>query len=127
MRRDGKDWGLGIGGSVFIQWRRKGVGGRVAKQSSAEGLMWMEVEDGEGKLFLAVVYMAPGAFPKIRETNRELMDELSEDIISFREKGRICVLGDLNSRIGELESRVSEEGEEESEKRRRESAHVRIP
>ena len=87
---------------------------RVVKESRAEGLMWVEVEDGEGKIFVAVVYRAPGSFPSVREANQEVMDELSEDIIFFREQGRICVVGDFNCRIGEEESRI--ERGEESEK-----------
>ena len=76
----------------------------------------VEVEDGMGKIFVAIVCMAPGAFPTIREVNQELLDELSADITFLKEQGRICILGDFNCRIGELESRIEgEEGEEESE------------
>src|SRR5947209_4391060 len=105
----GKDQKGRMGGGVGFLLG-KGVEEWQSKAGLRE-LMWMEVEDGEGKLFLAVV-----SFPKIRETNRDLMGDLSVDIISFRE--RICIVRDLNSRIGELESRVSEEESERVYKRR---------
>lgn len=92
------------GGVGFLL--KKGVEGRVAKQSKAEGLMWLEVGDEEGKFFIAVIYMAPGSFPKVQEINTELMDELSRDILVFSESGRVCIVGDFNCRIGELASRV---------------------
>ena len=101
---------------------------KIAKTSRSEGLVWGEVEDEEGKIFIAVVYKAPGSFARIRELNQQLMDELSEDIFYFQEQGRVCVMGDFNCRIGEEASRiVSEQTEEEKEmiyKRRSEDKTV---
>jgi hypothetical protein len=102
------------GGVGFLV--KKGLKVRVAKTSRAEGILWVEAVDGEGKFFLAVVYRAPGTVPKVSEINQELMDELSDDITFFQEQGRVCVLGDFNSRIGELESKVNEGREGEREK-----------
>ena len=122
-RLRGTDWvwmgrdreGRRGGGVGFLARREAEV--RVAKTSRSEGLMWVEVEDGEGKFFVAVVYRAPGSFPSVREANQELMDELSEDITFFREQGRIGIVGDFNCRIGEEESRiVSEERGQQREK-----------
>src|ERR1700722_19015513 len=82
--------------------------------------MWVEVaEEGEGgKFFVAVIYVAPPVIPKVKEINEELFDELNQDIIFFREQGKICILGDFNCRIGELESRISREGGDEGEERK---------
>ena len=95
------------GGVGFLV--KKEVRARVAKITRAEGLLWVETEDRRGKIFLALVYLAPGTFPRVKELNQELLDELSEDIHFFREQGRVCILGDFNCRIGELESRVGSE------------------
>ena len=79
------------GGVGFLV--KKEVRARVAKITRAEGLLWVETEDRRGKIFLALVYLAPGTFPRVRELNQELLDELSEDIHFFREQGRVCILG----------------------------------
>ena len=82
--------------------------------------MWIEVEDEEGKIFVGLVYLAPGSFPLVREINEKLWDELSEDVMYFREKGRVCIIGDFNSRIGEMRSRcmsLKEEEEDEEEEK----------
>ena len=97
----------------------------VAKTSKAEGLLWVEMEEEEGqRIFLVVVYRAPGQFPLVRQANQELMDELSSDIFYFQSLGKICIVGDFNCRIGEEESRVGSEEKEKSYKRRSEDKVV---
>src|SRR5206468_3670941 len=59
-------------------------------------------------------------FPLVREINEKLWDELNEDVMYFREKGRVCIIGDFNSRIGEMRSRcmsLKEEEEDEEEEK----------
>ena len=34
----------------------------------------------KGKIFFGLVYLAPGSFPKVREVNEEVWDELTQDI-----------------------------------------------
>jgi len=106
----GKDREGRRGGIGFLV--RKGVKLRIPKGGRAEGLLWIEVEDGKGKIFLGLVYLAPGSFPKVREVNEEVWDELTQDITFFKGQGRVCILGDWNCRIGEQESRIASEEEE---------------
>src|SRR5437868_15401974 len=51
------------GGVGFLV--KKEVRARVAKTTRAEGLLWVETEDRRGKIFLALVYLAPGTFPRV--------------------------------------------------------------
>ena len=70
---------------------KKEIRWREPKTTKSEGLMWVEVGDGEGgKIFIAVVYMAPGWVPSVKEVNQQLMDELNEDISLFREQGKFA-------------------------------------
>ena len=94
---------------------KKEVSFKVPKTNRAEGLMWVEVGDGQGKIFIAVIYLPSVRIRKVKEENLQAMDELSEDIFVFRGQGRVCVVGDFNCRVGELASRVGEQMEEERE------------
>jgi hypothetical protein len=68
----------------------------VPKVNKAEGLMWIEIALQGEKIFIAVIYLAPGIFPKVKEVNERLFEELSEDINFFCEQGRIILVGDFN-------------------------------
>jgi len=81
------------GGVGFLV--RKDLQVKVAKQNKSEGLFWVEVQ---GRLFVAVVYLIPNDRSGLTE---DTLQELQEDIISYRERGEVVVMGDFNCRIGE--------------------------
>ena len=74
---------------------RKDLQAKLAKQNKSEGLFWVEVQ---GRLFVAVVYLIPNDRSGLTE---DTLQELQEDIISYRERGEVVVMGDFNCRIGE--------------------------
>ena len=80
---------------------RKDLQTKLAKQSKREGLLWLEVQRS---LFVAVVYLVPNDRSGM---NEDTLQELQQDIISFKERGEVMVMGDFNCRIGELSNCIT--------------------
>ena len=62
--------------------------------------LWLKLrgERGHGALFVGCVYMpTDSASVSFLE---ECYSKLKEDVLSFREKGRVVLLGDFNARVG---------------------------
>ena len=62
--------------------------------------MWVEVEGLERTIYVAVVYLVPRKSARYGG-NAEVRRELEEDIVEFRGRGMVVVVGDVNSSIGE--------------------------
>ena len=75
---------------------------KLVKRKGNEGILWVEVEGTGRKMHLAVVYIVPTKSTRYKN-NIALRNELEEDIIKYKQKGMVMVMGDLNSRIGEIE------------------------
>ena len=72
------------GGLGFLV--RKELQTKVAKQSKSEGLLWLEIQRS---LFVAVVYLVPNDRSR---RNEDTLQELQQDIISFKERGEVMVM-----------------------------------
>ena len=83
---------------------RKSIGQvQVEKVSILFDILWIRIELGGERVFMAVAYMSP--VTTTRDTDAaEFLMELENDILSFREQGKVVVMGDLNSRVGSLAS-----------------------
>jgi len=103
----GKERASRRGGGVGFLVKR-GLVGKIAKKSRAEGLLWLRLRSEEKKIFIAVVYLPPQATHKVKEDSGKLLEELGEDIQIFRESGQVIVVGDFNSRIGNLPTKIDE-------------------
>ena len=80
---------------------RRGVGvPNLAKEKGSDEILWVEVGGIGRTIHVAVVYLVPMKSSRYGD-NREVRRELEEDIIEFKEKGMVVVIGDVNSRIGE--------------------------
>ena len=88
----------GEGGVGFLV--RKSAGQvQIEKVSNLFDILWIRVQVEEEILFLAAVYMSP--VNTTRDTDAaEFLLELSDDILEFRKRGKVIVMGDLNSRVG---------------------------
>ena len=91
LRKDRK--GRRGGGIGFLV--RKDLQAKIAKQSKSEGLLWLEVQE---QFFVVVVYLIPNDRSGV---NEDTLQELQEDIIQYKERGEVVVMGDFNCRIGE--------------------------
>ncbi len=95
----------GEGGVGFLF--RKNIGQvQVEKVSILFDILWIRIELGGERVFMAVAYMSPVTTTRNTDAAEFLM-ELENDILSFREQGKVVVMGDLNSRIGSLASNFS--------------------
>lgn len=90
-------------GGVGILFRKSVGKVEVAKISNLFDILWVRIETCGEILFLAAVYMSP--LNTSRETDAaEFLLELENDVLNFRELGKVVVMGDLNSRVGNLPS-----------------------
>ena len=71
--------------------------------------MWLVIQE---RLYLAVVYLIPH---DKAEENEDTLQELQEDILRFRDKGEVVVLGDFNCRIGASSNLIATDKSEDAE------------
>jgi endonuclease/exonuclease/phosphatase family metal-dependent hydrolase len=96
--RNVKGRGGGVGFLV-----RKNIQARVLN-SKSENLLWLVIQE---RLYVAVVYKA--------EENEDTLQELQEDVLRWRDKGEIVVMGDFNCRVGELSNYIEADKSEDAE------------
>ena len=87
---------------------------KVAKEKGSEEILWVELEGTVTKIYVAVVYFVQKESTRY-EANADVRMELEEDIIEFRSRGMVVLIGDVNSRIGEC---MPQEGVREGKKRK---------
>ena len=112
---DGFWWGQqvrkgGTRGGVGLAVKR-GIG-KIERliEYEDEGLMWVCIERGERKLFVASVYFVP-ASSDWYAGNVHRRVRLAQGIARYEQQGRVVVMGDMNARIGCMS--VMLQGEEE--------------
>ena len=98
IRKNRKKNDFGSGGLALLV--RKGSGTpRLAKESGSDEILWVEMEGLSQKVYIAVVYLVPVKSTRYK-FNGAVRRELEVDIIKFRNRGTVVIMGDLNSRIG---------------------------
>ena len=73
-----------------------------------DGVLWIEINCGGRKIFLATVYMVPVGSPYYEE-NKLIRLDLEKDITEFKKQGIVIITGDFNSRISNLMSITSKD------------------
>ena len=91
------------GGIGFVVSRR--VKPKLAKVSKSENLVWVEFQT-DRRWFCGLVYLVP---KDREEVNEKTMQEVQWDVLDFRYKGEVLLVGDFNARVGELSNEVDEE------------------
>ena len=91
----------GEGGVGFLVRDSVVNGVEIIKNTQYEQSMWLRVkgERGRSAVFLGCVYL-----PTTCENSSTLeasYDKLREDVLRFREKGQVVLLGDFNARVGQ--------------------------
>ena len=87
------------GGGVGFLVRKNLQAGAI--ESKTENLLWLVIQE---RLYLAVVYVNPGDKTGV---NADTLQELQQDILRWREKGEVVVMGDFNCRVGELSNSIA--------------------
>ena len=98
-RRKRKKGDYGSGGLAIFVRRGAGVP-KLSREKGSDEILWVEVEGLERIIYVAVVYLVPRKSARYGG-NAEVRRELEEDIVEFRGRGMVVVIGDVNSRIGE--------------------------
>ena len=98
-RRRRKKGDYGSGGLAVLVRRGAGVP-KLAKEKGSDEILWVEIEGLERTIYVAVVYLVPRKSARYGG-NEEVRRELEGDIVEFRGRGMVVVIGDVNSRIGE--------------------------
>ena len=88
----------GEGGVGFLV--REYILGKFITNARYEESVWMKVRGGRGRevLYICCVYMPTDStsVPVIDSS----YEKLKEDVLSFKQKGRVVLLGDFNARVG---------------------------
>jgi len=81
---------------------------------------WIQVSSKVEKLVVGAVYRAPSM------NLGDVLAGITGDVMRYRGRGTMVLVGDFNCRVGELPNRVLVEGEEETREIRRKSEDKRV-
>jgi exonuclease III len=85
---------------------RKSVGvSSIVRISKVYEIIWICVRFKEETLYIAAIYVPP-VNSQYTDDFPQLLLELEGDILEFRQKGKVILMGDFNSRIGNCPSQI---------------------
>lgn len=81
----------------------------LVRVSKRYDMIWVEIDRNGMCLYIAAVYISPSRAPR-GYYSTEMLAELEVDILHFKSKGQVMVMGDFNARIGTEDTSFTHNG-----------------
>lgn len=106
--RDKPTGGIGV-------WIKEGLNIQIEEDSRKSlgdlqnEMIWLRIGNGRKIWYLGIIYMGVNK-AKYKEKNNNLWDEIERCCADYKDKGKVVIMGDLNSHISEKGEGINENG-----------------